>query len=78
MVNYNPFPDLFSTGNHVPDRLRIISKALKDYLAHGKTTKEFEEEYGCDIVMDKSCVGIKDVKFHNDSNETMFMLKYNK
>jgi len=59
------------------DRLRIIGTALKDYRADGKSIEEFAEEYGCDIIYDDTGDGIQDVKFHNDSNETMFMLKYN-
>ena len=78
MVNYNPFPDFFSTNNHVSERLIIISKALKNYIANGKTTEQFEEEYGCELILDEAKFGIKDVKFQNSSCETMFMLKYNK
>ncbi len=58
-------------------RLWLISKVFKEYLANGKTINEFAEEYGCDIVFEKEGGGIQDIKFHNDSNETMFMLKYN-
>ena len=61
----------------VTNRLRIIGRALKDYIANGKTVEDFAEEYGCDILMDEHNDGITDVKFHNDSNESMFMLKYN-
>lgn len=60
----------------VHDRLHVISKALKDYVANGKTVEQFEEEYGCKIILDEPSGGIQGVKFHNDSNETMFMLKY--
>ena len=60
------------------DRLRIIAKAFKDYIANNKAIEEFEEEYGCNIIYDENSNGIMDVVFHNSRNETMFMLKYNK
>lgn len=58
-------------------RLKLLSKVLKEYVAKGKSTKDFEEEFGCKIIMGQ-VYGIEDVKFQNDSNETMFMLKYDK
>ena len=58
------------------DRLDVVSKALKDYVANGKTIKQFEEEYGCELLYGEHNVGINGVKFQNDSNKTMFMLKY--
>jgi len=77
MVNYNPYPDICGSGSQVHKKLWIIGTALRDYVAAGKTKEDFAEEYGCDIIMDPTGSGIQDVKFHNDSNETMFMLKYN-
>jgi len=58
--------------------MMLVSKALKEYLAEGKTSKQFEEEFGCELILDDAGYGIKDVRFHNTSNETMFMLKYSK
>ena len=56
--------------------LMLLAKALKEYQDSGKTTKQFEEEYGCEVVLDEFGYGIANIKFQNDSNETMFMLKY--
>ena len=57
--------------------MMLVSKALKDYIASGKTTEQFEEEYGCELILDEAGYGIADIRFHNSSNETLFMLKYN-
>ena len=59
------------------DELKVLAKALKSYVAEGKTTEQFEEDYGCKLIMDNCNYGIQDVKFHNDSSKTAFMLKYN-
>ena len=56
--------------------LKILAKALKGYVAEGKTVEQFEEDYGCKLLKDEMNYGIKDVKFHNDSYKTAFMLKY--
>jgi len=64
-------------ADNASKRLALISKVLKEYLVAGKTKEDFAEEYGCDIIFDEHLDGIIDIKFHNDSNETMFMLKYN-
>jgi hypothetical protein len=57
--------------------LAIIARALLEYRESGKTLEDFEMEFGCEIILDKSAYGIADIKFHNDSYETLFMLKYN-
>jgi len=58
------------------EELIVLAKALKSFTADDKTTEDFEKEYGCKLVKDITGYGIKDVVFHNDSNKTMFMLKY--
>ena len=59
-------------------KLMIVQRVLIDYKCQGKTIDDFEKEYGCSLVYDDIARGIKGVRFHNDSNETMFMLKYDK
>jgi len=56
--------------------MALLAKALRAYTEDGKTTKQFEEEFGCKLILDDVHYGIRAVKFHNDSNKTMFMLKY--
>jgi len=56
--------------------MSLLAKALRAYTEGGKTTKQFEEEFGCKLILDLAHYGIKAIKFHNDSNKTMFMLKY--
>ena len=58
--------------------LMLLAKALKEYQDSGKTTKQFEEDYGCTVEFDDMHSGIKGVSFQNSSCETMFMLKYSK
>jgi len=77
--DYHPFRDVLDGM----EKLSLLAKVLKEYKANGKTTEQFEEEYGCTVITEeangktKLGFGITGVKFHNDSNETMFMLKYN-
>jgi len=56
--------------------MALLAKALRAYTAGGKTTQQFEEEFGCKLIVDNGYYGIQGVKFHKDSNKTMFMLKY--
>jgi Fe-S oxidoreductase len=58
------------------EELKVLAKALKDYQAKGKTKEQFEEEYGCKLILDNCNYGIKGVSFRNDSNKTAFILKY--
>ena len=59
------------------DEIKVLAKALKSYTAEGKTTEQFQKDFGCKLIMDDMDYGIKGVKFQNDSYKTMFMLKYN-
>jgi len=56
--------------------MALLAKALRAYTEGGKTTKQFEEQFGCKLILDDAHYGIKAIKFHNDSCKTMFMLKY--
>ena len=58
-------------------KLMVVQRVLIDYRCQGKTIEDFEKEYGCSLIYEEMSGGIKGVRFHNDSNETMFMLKYN-
>ena len=53
---------------------KLLSDALKDYTQH-KTLKEFEKDFGCDIVY-SDCGNIDSVSFHKDSYKLAFVLKY--
>ena len=64
------------TFNYDKERLQLIAKALKNYALAGKFIEQFEEDYGCTVILDDVGYGIKDVKFQNSSCETAFMLKY--
>jgi len=58
------------------EELKVLATALKSYVFDGKTLEQFQEDYGCKLIMDECNYGIKDVKFQNDSSKTAFMLKY--
>jgi hypothetical protein len=60
------------------NKLLLIRNVLREYIAQGKTIEDFEKEYGCALIYEEISGGINGVRFHNDSNETMFMLKYDK
>ena len=59
--------------------LMLVSKVLKEYAVAGKFLEDFEKDFGCTITFNEfdEFSGITGVLFHNVSNETMFMLKYN-
>jgi hypothetical protein len=58
------------------EEIKTLAAALKDYTAKGKTVEQFEEDYGCKLIMDDHDYGIKDVSFQNGCGETAFRLKY--
>ena len=56
--------------------LKVLASALKTYVSEGKTKEDFEEDYGCKLILDNCSYGITNVKFQNESSKTAYMLKY--